>query len=166
MREELSEKEKQLKNLLNEQKEWKDAQAKDNQVIEEAEEQIIIGEEETEQLIEAANKKEQKQNKITQENEQKKKKLMQDFSNDDLYGDNGINDHEKELYGVSEEKVKSYMSALVLNDIVTHKEDKEETMIWLRFNFNPDRTSLNAPAMAAANRALLPRQNCACLGKR
>ena len=47
------------------------------------------------------------------------------------------------------------MSALVLDDSVTHKEDREEKMIRLRFNFNPDRTSLNAPAMAATNRALL-----------
>ena len=95
LREELSEKEKQLKNLLNEQKEWKNAQAKDNQVIEEAEEPIVIGEEETEQLIEAANKKEPTQNKITQENEQNEKNLTEDFSNDDLYEDNGIIKHEK-----------------------------------------------------------------------
>ena len=154
LREELSEKEKQLKNLLNEWKEWKNIQTKANKGIKEMEKPIVIGEEEMEQLIEAANEKEQ-QNKITQENEQKNINLTDDYSNDDLYGDNGINDHEKELYGGSEEKVKSYMSALVLDDSVTNKEEKEEKMIRLRFNFNPDRTSMNAPAMAAANRALL-----------
>ena len=73
-------------------------QAKDNQGIKEVEEPIVIGEEEMEQLIEAANKKEQKQNKITQENEQKEINLKEDFSNDALYRDNGINEHEKELY--------------------------------------------------------------------
>ena len=53
--------------------------------------------------------KEQKQNKITQENEQNEINLMEDFSNDDLYGDNGINELEKERYGVSQEKVKSFL---------------------------------------------------------
>ena len=48
--------------------------------------------------------------------------------------------------------MKLYLKALVLEDNVTNKEEK---MIQLRFNFNLDRTSLNAPAMAAANRALL-----------
>ena len=48
--------------------------------------------------------------------------------------------------------MKSYLGALVLHDNMTHQEEK---MIRLRFNFNLDKTSLNALAMAAANRALL-----------
>ena len=60
LREELGKKQKQLKNLLNEWKEWKNTQAKHNQVPREMEEPIVISEEEMEKLNEEANKKEQK----------------------------------------------------------------------------------------------------------
>ena len=123
MREELMEKEKQLKNFLNNWKAWELIQNKEGTIVEQDKKES--------EIITRMLKKEVEKYCLTKpKNEGKNQEAMitekEDYTNEDLYGDNGISDHNKGLYEPQREGSKSYLCALCFDASRKHKKCKQK----------------------------------------